>query len=224
MSISPELREARRRLLVDAAHALIQENGDAGFSMAQLAARARVSPATPYNLVGPKSEVLRLIVLDVFDGFRERLAALRATDGLARLLGAVDCVVDHYTADPAFYAGLYRTAQGGDRAQIGSRMFAEGRSLWSELVAAAHAEGTLQPFVEVELLTDVLLRTMSITTEFWLSSGWSAPRFQQEMAHAARLLLAAVASETSRPALVADIARLQARLAAADTPKARRRA
>ena len=55
MAISPERREARRRNLALAAQALIRERGDAGFSMAQLAERAGVSPATPYNLVGSKA-------------------------------------------------------------------------------------------------------------------------------------------------------------------------
>ena len=62
MALSAERREARRRHLVEAAASLIRDNGGAGFSMLQLAERAGVSQATPYNLLGSKSELLRLIV------------------------------------------------------------------------------------------------------------------------------------------------------------------
>lgn len=54
MALSDELRAARCRNLVDAAHALIRETGGTGFSMVQLAEKAGVSPATPYNLLGSK--------------------------------------------------------------------------------------------------------------------------------------------------------------------------
>ena len=40
MALSPELREARRRNVIDAAHMLVRETGGTGFSMAQLAQRA----------------------------------------------------------------------------------------------------------------------------------------------------------------------------------------
>jgi AcrR family transcriptional regulator len=216
MSISPERLEARRRQLVDAAHALIRENGDAGFSMAQLAAKAGVSPATPYNLIGPKAEVLRLVVQDVYEGFTARLARRPPAAPLAHLLGAVDEVVDYYTKDPGFYAGLYRTAQGADRAVIGSLMFSQGRSLWSGFVAAAVEAGELERFVQVELLTDVLLRMMSITSEFWLSSGWSPGRFHAEMAHAARLVLCSLATAEAGTRLSREIEALQARIESAE--------
>ena len=76
MALSAERREARRRHLVEAAASLIRDNGGAGFSMLQLAERAGVSQATPYNLLGSKSELLRLIVAGEFEGFVARLAAL----------------------------------------------------------------------------------------------------------------------------------------------------
>lgn len=205
MSISPQRLEERRRQLVDAAHALIRETGDAGFTMAQLAARAGVSPATPYNLLGSKTELLRLVVHDVFESFAVRLDALPRTGPLRRLLAAVDAVTAFYTEDPAFLAGLYRTAHGADRAEIGTRMFSEGRALWSGMVRAALHAGELEPFVRVELLTDVLLRMMSVTTETWLALGWDADRFGQEMAHAARLVLAPVATPSQRDGLLQEV-------------------
>ncbi len=77
MALSVELRESRRRHLVTVAQALIREKGDAGFAMTELATRAGVSPATPYNLVGSKADLLRLVVDDEFDRFTRKLDGWR---------------------------------------------------------------------------------------------------------------------------------------------------
>lgn len=224
MSISPERLEARRRLLLDAACALIREKGDAGFSMVELARRAGVSPATPYNLVGTRSELLRLVVGDEFERFRLRLAALPPAAPLDRLLEAVDLLVRQYAEDPDFYRGLYRAAQSGESAEVARQMMAQGRSLWSGMVAATVAAGDLDAEVEAEPLTDVLLRTMGATIESWLASTWPRARFGAEMAHAVRLIVAAQAAPARREGLRAEVRALQAELAAAARASAARKA
>lgn len=195
MAISAERREARRRHLVEAAVGLIREKGDDGFSMLQLAGRAGVSPATPYNLVGSKSEVLRLIVADEFASFVDRLAALAARSPLQRLLAATQAVVEHYTADPAFYRGLYHAAGGTEGGELRTLMQREGRHLWSRMVKAAFHAGELRPLLEPEALTDILLRSIGANTEAWLAERWSAETFAREMALNCRLLLAGLATE-----------------------------
>ena len=195
MAISDERREARRRHLVEAAASLIRENGGDGFSMLQLAERAGVSPATPYNLLGSKSEVLRLIVAGEFASFVERLATLPAQSPLQRLLAAAQTVVHHYTADPAFYRGLYHAAGGTEGCELRTLMQREGQQLWSQMVKAAFHSGELRPEVEPEALTDILLRSIGANTEAWLAEQWSAETFAQEMALNCRLLLAGLAAE-----------------------------
>ena len=92
MALSAERREARRRHLVDAAASLVRVDGGTGFSMLQLAGRAGVSPATPYNLIGSKSELLRLLVADVDLGRSEAVRRIwpflrdRRIDAYADLL------------------------------------------------------------------------------------------------------------------------------------------
>ena len=51
----------RRRAILDAAREIITTLGDAGLTMRALAARAGVSPATPYNLFGSKQAVLQAV-------------------------------------------------------------------------------------------------------------------------------------------------------------------
>ncbi len=74
MSRREEAKAERRRQIVRAARELIVERGDAGLSMRELARRAGVSQATPYNLFGTKRAILLAVLQDVED-FGVRMAA-----------------------------------------------------------------------------------------------------------------------------------------------------
>ncbi len=58
--------------------------------MRELAKKAGVSPATPYNLLSNKANLLALVVQDEFQDFQAKLGALRHLDAFDRLFGAVD--------------------------------------------------------------------------------------------------------------------------------------
>ncbi len=189
MALSPELREARQRAIVDAAHRLVRETGGAGFSMLQLAQAAGVSPATPYNLLGSKSEVLRRVVAGEFASFAARLEQLPDSGPLDRLLGAVDQIVVQYTSEPEFYRGLYAAMIGVEANLLRDAMSEEGRHLWGDLVRAAMEAGELAPLVEPMAFTDLLLRTVAATVEAWLAEHWDQVRFAAEMRRASHLLV-----------------------------------
>jgi AcrR family transcriptional regulator len=74
-------REATRAAIVDAATAAFIENSYAGTTIAQIAARAVVSPETVYAVFGTKRDVLRAVVEQVSAGTR----AWRTGDWLARV-------------------------------------------------------------------------------------------------------------------------------------------
>lgn len=61
--------EERRRRLVKAASELIEERDDGSFSMPELAKRAGLSLATPYNLFGSKAAVLAQVFDRLVRGF-----------------------------------------------------------------------------------------------------------------------------------------------------------
>lgn len=194
MALSPEAREARRRNVIDAAHALIRETGGTGFSMVQLAQQAGVSPATPYNLLGAKAEVLRRVVEDEFASFAARLAAEPPREPLPRLLRAVDLVAVHYLAEPGFYRGLYGAMLGIEGNPLRETMSEQGQRLWAGLVRAAQDAGALALLLDADALTDVLLRMMAATVETWLAEQWDEARFSRELARASRLLLLGLVS------------------------------
>src|ERR1700748_3679065 len=106
MTASLGRREAgkaeRRQRIIQAARQLVRETGNAGLSMRALAARAGVSLATPYNLFGSKRAIVLAVLEDVRE-YRERFAAARATDPIARLFTALDLALEYYMNDPRFY-------------------------------------------------------------------------------------------------------------------------
>lgn len=195
MALSNELREARCRNLVDAAHALIRETGSTGFSMVQLASKAGVSPATPYNLLGSKGEVLRRVIRDEFESFEARLAAEPERPPLDRMLHAVDLVAVHYGAEPDFYRGLFNAVLGAQATPSRAMMQEEGLVLWGQLVRAAMASGELETMLDPAALTGLVLRTIGSTVEAWLVEDWPHVRFAKELSMTVRLLLLGLVSK-----------------------------
>ena len=212
MALSLERRAARQRHIVEAAQALIRERGDAGFAMTELAARAGVSQATPYNLVGSKADLLRLVVGDEFESFSRRMDSVSHASPLGALLDATALVVTHYEADRQYYRGLYRSVFSLDATEMRDLMASQGQTLWRGFVQAAVDAGEIEAFVAVLPLTHVLLRAISATAQAWLAEGWNEERFRLEMAQTARLVLASVVDAPLRAGLVSELAVAQAAL------------
>jgi AcrR family transcriptional regulator len=212
VALSVERKAARQRHIVDAAQALIRERGDAGFTMTELAARAGVSPATPYNLVGSKADLLNQVVDDEFETFTRKLGAVRHASALGLLLDATALVVTHYEADRQFYRGLFRSAFGVDATEVRDLLASRGQALWQGFVQGAIDAGEIEAFARAAPLTNALLRAISVTVQGWLAEGWSQERFSLEMSNAVRLTLASVAAPPQRECLTREIAAAQAAL------------
>ena len=102
--------EFRNRIL-DAAEALIAEAGNTSFATRELAIRAGVSAATPFNHFGSKRGILSAIV----DRSLERLATRREQptrlgDPLERIFRNADVVVSYYAAKPKLFRPVFGDA------------------------------------------------------------------------------------------------------------------
>lgn len=206
MALSIEAREARCRTIVDAAHTLVRETGGVGFSMLQLAKTAGVSPATPYNLLGSKREVLRRVVHDEFERFANRLSKRSLQAPLERLLDAIDLVVVHYLEEPDFYRGLYHAVLDTNAGELRAMMTAEGQALWCAMIEEVACEGAFELLVDGPSLTGLLLRTMGGTVEAWLADGWNGRRLAAEMTISTRLLLLGLARNDAAQKMRSEIA------------------
>ncbi len=230
--MTPGTREAgktkRRAAIVGTARRMIAESGKAGFSLVELARRAGVSPATPYNLVGPRTAVLEEIVREEFEAFRRRLSPTEEMSGVDCILAATRLVTAHYGAEPDFYRGLFgaMNTEGGE--ELRYLMLSMGRDLWERFIAQATDQGEIDVKFDSDLLTDQLLAAVSGATLAWIMERWSVPRFAAEMRYAVYIVLCAVASKRSfRPArrglLAAQgaLVRLRRRAGAGETRKRR---
>jgi AcrR family transcriptional regulator len=212
LALSEARREDRRRRIVFAAQSLLRDRYDASFSMAELARRAGVSPATPYNLVGTKAGVLRLVVEEEYRDFIAKLPAAGPGGALRALLDATALVVTHYEADRKFYRTLYHLIYSSDLPNVAQNMLALGRAFWRALVGAAIDSGELCATIAVKPFTDNLIRAISSVTLAWLAEDWPHARFEWEMSLSMRLIVASVAHQDLQPALRAEIAACHAAL------------
>lgn len=201
----------RRRRIIHAARDLIRETGNAGLSMRALAARAGVSLATPYNLFGSKRAIL-LSVLDDIREFFDRFSALRSSEPLERLFGALDICVEMYVADPAFnrtiWAALFDPSD-----EFRSQVFNSKRAaFWMGLVKDVADAGVLDADIDVELLFRALDRTFGATMLDWVTGELSDAQLEPAMRYGYALILRGAAVPDWRGPLEARIRDSQARI------------
>jgi AcrR family transcriptional regulator len=131
-----------RQALIEAALALIAEKGPAGFTVAEAARSAGVSPAAPYRHFRDREELLADVALIGFERFADRLA--RAWDeGRPDTLAAFTNLGRAYLAfareEPAFYAAMFEAgvppSPNPALARAGERAFAVLREATEALAA-----------------------------------------------------------------------------------------
>src|SRR5271169_5900374 len=101
-----------REALVEAALALIAEKGAAGFTIAEAARLAGVSPAAPYRHFRDAEALLAEVALRGFELFAAELGAVW-NDGRPTALRAFEALGRAYLAfardEPAYYAAMFET-------------------------------------------------------------------------------------------------------------------
>jgi AcrR family transcriptional regulator len=135
-----------KEALIRAALALIAEKGPAGFTFAEAARFAGVSPAAPYRHFRDRDELLVNVARRGFDLFEAALS--RAWDhGRPTALAAFDRLGKAYLrfaqAEPAYYSAMFETGLSLEASPelraAGERSFAVLRQATEHLVAAMPA-------------------------------------------------------------------------------------
>ncbi len=158
MSKREEAKAERRRRIVTAARELIRETGDSGLSMRAIAARAKVSLTTPYNLFGSKRAIV-VAVLDDVREFHERFSNLHQVNAIDRIFHAVTLSLSYYAEDPDFYRTLWTEVLDMSGKEIRTALITPQRyAFWWALIGEAAREGALLP----ELDQDLLLRNLDL--------------------------------------------------------------
>jgi AcrR family transcriptional regulator len=137
-----------REALIQAAQDLIGAKGPAGFTIAEVARLAGVSPAAPYRHFRDAESLLAEVATRGFDAFHGRLAAALAAAPPNDPARAAEAVGRAYLGfareEAAFYAAMFeaRIDRGPfpDLQAAGDRAFAVLRALADRLAAAARSQ------------------------------------------------------------------------------------
>ncbi|MBR0652460.1 TetR/AcrR family transcriptional regulator [Roseomonas terrae] len=146
-----------REALVAAAGELIARHGPAGFTVAEAARLAGVSPGAPYRHFRDSEALLAEVALRGFDRFAEALTAAWA-GGLPDPLRAFEALgrayLDFARREPAFYAAMFEThldnATHPGLSAAGDRAFGVLREATERLIADL-PEGKRPPALMVAL-------------------------------------------------------------------------
>jgi AcrR family transcriptional regulator len=137
-----------KEALVRAALELIAEKGPAGFTFADAARWAGVSPAAPYRHFRDRDALLADVAKRGFDAFAAALAKAW-NDGRPDLMSAFDrmgkAYLDFAKREPAYYSAMFEAGVPVDTdpalREAGDRAFAVLRAAAEKLVALMPAQG-----------------------------------------------------------------------------------
>ena len=141
-----------REALVEAALELIGAKGPAGFTFAEAARHAGVSPAAPYRHFRDRDALLAEVASRGFQRFEEQLAAAW-DEGRPSLAIAFDRLGKAYLvfarSEPAYFSAMFESglslADHRDLQQAGDRAFAVLRGACEALVAGLPAASRPPP-------------------------------------------------------------------------------
>jgi AcrR family transcriptional regulator len=200
MSNREEAKHLRRRKIVRAARALMQQTGDAGFSMRALADQAGVSIATPYNLFGSKQAVMFAVLDADLEYYQKRLAKVRV-DELDVFFKAVSLATTLYSTEPSFYrAVLFAVYNDGGR-EFKSMFGGPRHAMWKGFVQDAVTAGYLSDEVEPDAFAINLGRTFFSAILEWVSGELSLPELEAWVQYGFALSLSAMATPKGRERL-----------------------
>jgi AcrR family transcriptional regulator len=183
--VAPGLRERakdeRRMRIVKAAAKLLAERTDGSFSMQELAARAGLSPATPYNLFGTKTAILQEVFRIETEGFRRNYAALRNKPPVERVLAAVDQILSVYVRKPQFFRGLSRNLGAAGRNELEQVFFPLLNAMFEPLVSDLAADGAFSADIPPNVITTQLTRIFEATFLHWSALDWDEDYFGRQL-------------------------------------------
>lgn len=151
LPIVPSLRERnkakRRHAIIDAALELLRTIPLSGLSVEQIAAVAEVSPATVYNLVGTRDQLLVACVDRLVEGLEDALLSIDLTsDPIAAAFLVVEISSEAFIADGAAFRQILRVLN--VLASEGTDLAVDPGQFEIAAMRAAHEKGILRDDVD----------------------------------------------------------------------------
>ncbi|OEJ30251.1 TetR/AcrR family transcriptional regulator [Streptomyces subrutilus] len=192
-----ERHKARRRLrILDATRELLREGPDSVISTERIAERAEVSPATVYNLIGPREKIWEALADGFMDELEGRLGALGAGDPRE----VVRSTVQLFVSDPTVSRRMVRGWEGS-----GLVLDRSPHTQLRRAMAGARARGLLRDDVDTDALAAVVSASCVGTLHQWVAALINDDRFLARSLFALDVALAAAAADPYRDQLLAPL-------------------
>lgn len=193
--------EDRRRRLVKAASELIAERDDGSFSMPELAKRAGLSLATPYNLFGSKAAVLAQVFERLVRGFHRDAAWMAGLPASERILGVIDRLVSAYETQGRLFRNLWKALYGLDLSEHRQLNLSLSNEIVHPLVASLAAEGLLRADIPLTAVETTLVRLFDANFEMWAAQDWSPGQLRAQLRTGFALVFLGLLAEPERARL-----------------------
>jgi AcrR family transcriptional regulator len=183
----------RRRRILDSAARLIRKTGGTDFPMLALAAKAEVSPATPYNLFGSKAGVLYALLNRSLDHITREALTFASVDPFEQVLEAAGIAADLFARDPGFFRPLFQFLLGVRDVVHRPRFMDRSLEYWRHALLAAVEGGLLPPEADREELARELLIHFAGVLELWIHKELDEEAFRAQILYGTTLLLLGLA-------------------------------
>ncbi len=220
MPTREESKELRRRAIVCAARTLMQETGQAGFSMRALAERAGVSIATPYNLFGSKQAVMFAVLDTDLEQYQHRLECLKV-DEIDVFFKAVSLATSLYSAEPGFYRAVLFAAYNDGGTGFRAMFSGPRHAMWRRFVNNARRAGMIEQDVEPNALAINLAHIFFSCIIEWVNGVISLDELEARTQYGFATALRGVATPETADRLWKDIQATQKRLMSLPRERAR---
>lgn len=171
----------RKQRLVRAASELIAERDEGAFSMQELAERAGMSLATPYNLFGSKAAILYEVFEAQIRDFNRDNSWLDGKPAVERIMGVVERLVSAYSRKPHFFRNLWKAIYSVAASEHQQLAQPASGNLLDPLVKGLIADRMIQANVPAIAIETTLARIFDSSFEQWASQGWSVDRLRSQL-------------------------------------------
>lgn len=141
---------ARRDAILEAARSLIREHG-AQVSAEKIAQRAEVSTATVYNLIGPREQLLGLLLSDLFEHLRATVTAMNLVDPFRVGEAVVAVSADMFISDSSLWLNVLSEVRGALGARVQPFISFQPINLQREAMLTAKQLGMLSREADPEM-------------------------------------------------------------------------
>ena len=206
-------KAARREAILDAARALIREVGPQ-VSADKIAHRAGVSTATVYNLIGPREQLLGLLLSELFEDLRATIAVMDQSDPFAVGAAVVTVSAQMFIADSALWLNVLPEVKGAFGARVQPFVTYQPINLQRGAMQTAKRLGMLSRAADAEMTATQIYAVYYGALFLWAAGVLTDGAFLSQAKAGYWAILAALGSGDHRRRAVRELNQVHSALSA----------